>query len=157
MDHRRGPRYTGADATAGIWRRLARPFELTELVDAFMGIRPAVVEALGAVKLCSSPEAMALLAAMPKGPELYSPLRNPERALRRRNLVLNEMLQDGKISAEEATTRFGMGQKGERAARWADIWSAGHSVSGVADVPTVADLVERLAQQYLAARTTQPA
>ncbi len=65
MDHRRGPRYTGADATAGIWRRLARPFELTELVDAFMGIRPAVVEALGAVKLCSSPEAMALLAAMP--------------------------------------------------------------------------------------------
>ena len=44
----------------------------------------------------------ALLAAMPKGPELYSPLRNPERALRRRNLVLNEMLQDGKITAAQA-------------------------------------------------------
>ena len=45
----------------------------------------------------------ALLAAMPKGPELYSPLRNPERALHRRNLVLNEMLQDHKITAAQAT------------------------------------------------------
>jgi len=32
--------------------------------------------------------------------------------------------------------------------RWKDIWSAGHSVSGVADVPTVADLVERTAREY---------
>src|ERR1700739_2445551 len=36
------------------------------------------------------PEA-ALLAALPKGPEAYSPLKNPERAMRRRNLVLSEM------------------------------------------------------------------
>lgn len=47
------------------------------------------------------PEA-ALLAALPKGPEEYSPVRHPERALRRRNLVLQEMLQDGKITAEQA-------------------------------------------------------
>ena len=40
----------------------------------------------------------ALLAALPKGPVLYSPLRHPERALRRRNLVLSEMLKDGRIS-----------------------------------------------------------
>jgi nitronate monooxygenase len=38
------------------------------------------------------------------------------------------------------------------AKRWKDIWSAGHSVSGVADVPTVAELVERTAGEYLAAR-----
>jgi penicillin-binding protein 1A len=44
----------------------------------------------------------ALLAALPKGPEYYSPLRNPERALRRRNLVLTEMLQDHKITAAQA-------------------------------------------------------
>ena len=34
------------------------------------------------------------------------------------------------------------------AKRWKDIWSAGHSVSGVADVPTVAELVERTAAEY---------
>jgi penicillin-binding protein 1A len=48
------------------------------------------------------PEA-ALLAALPKGPEAYSPLKYPERALRRRNLVLNEMLADGKITAQQAS------------------------------------------------------
>jgi penicillin-binding protein 1A len=44
----------------------------------------------------------ALLAALPKGPEYYSPVRFPERALRRRNLVLSEMLQDRKITAAQA-------------------------------------------------------
>ena len=47
------------------------------------------------------PEA-ALLAALPKGPEYYSPIRYPQRALRRRNLVLSEMLLDGKITATQA-------------------------------------------------------
>jgi penicillin-binding protein 1A len=44
----------------------------------------------------------ALLAALPTGPEYYSPVRFPERALKRRNLVLQEMLNDGKITAQEA-------------------------------------------------------
>lgn len=43
----------------------------------------------------------ALLAALPKGPEYYSPLRNPERALKRRNLVLSEMAADHKITAQQ--------------------------------------------------------
>ena len=47
------------------------------------------------------PEA-ALLAGLPKGPEYYSPVRFPERALRRRNLVLSEMLADGKITEAQA-------------------------------------------------------
>jgi penicillin-binding protein 1A len=47
------------------------------------------------------PEA-ALLAAMPKGPEAYSPLKFPDRALKRRNLVLSEMLADGKIKKRQA-------------------------------------------------------
>jgi penicillin-binding protein 1A len=46
------------------------------------------------------PEA-ALLAALPKGPEYYSPVRYPDRALKRRNLVLSEMRQDGEITAEQ--------------------------------------------------------
>ena len=44
----------------------------------------------------------ATLAALPKGPEYYSPIRHPERALKRRNLVLNEMLEDGKITLDQA-------------------------------------------------------
>src|ERR1700733_4578694 len=47
------------------------------------------------------PEA-ALLAALPKGPEAYSPLKYPDRAVRRRNLVLSEMLADGKITRAQA-------------------------------------------------------
>ncbi len=48
------------------------------------------------------PEA-AMLAALPKGPEYYSPVRYPDRALRRRNLVIQEMVRDGKISLAAAT------------------------------------------------------
>jgi len=38
------------------------------------------------------------------------------------------------------------------AKRWKDIWSAGHSVSGVADIPSVAELIERTAAEYESAR-----
>ena len=46
------------------------------------------------------PEA-ALLAALPKGAEYYSPVNHPERARARRNLVLREMRLDGKITREQ--------------------------------------------------------
>jgi penicillin-binding protein 1A len=44
----------------------------------------------------------ALLAGMPKGPYAYSPLINPEKAVRRRNLVLSEMEGDGVITHVQA-------------------------------------------------------
>ena len=44
----------------------------------------------------------ALLAGLPKGPVAFSPLLNPERALRRRNLVLTEMEMDRVISHQQA-------------------------------------------------------
>ncbi|MBS1802322.1 MAG: PBP1A family penicillin-binding protein [Acidobacteria bacterium] len=44
----------------------------------------------------------ALLAGLPKGPAAYSPLINPEKALRRRNLVISEMESDGSITHQEA-------------------------------------------------------
>ena len=47
-------------------------------------------------------EEAAVLAGLPKAPNAYSPITNPERSLRRRNLVINNMLEDGKITAEEA-------------------------------------------------------
>ena len=44
----------------------------------------------------------ALLAGLPKGPQVYSPINHPDRAMKRRNLVINAMLEDGKITAAEA-------------------------------------------------------
>ena len=44
----------------------------------------------------------ALLAGLPKGPVAYSPLINPEKALRRRNLVLSEMEDDRAITRQQA-------------------------------------------------------
>jgi penicillin-binding protein 1A len=46
----------------------------------------------------------ALLAALPKSPTHYSPLRRPEAALRRRNLVLERMVAAGFLGEEEAAT-----------------------------------------------------
>lgn len=57
------------------------------------------------------PEA-ALLAALPRGPSYYSPVTHSERALERRNRVLNAMLEDGVITAQQAsaakTTALGL-------------------------------------------------
>jgi penicillin-binding protein 1A len=47
-------------------------------------------------------EEAALLAGLPKAPGQYSPINHPDRALRRRNLVINAMLEDGKITAQQA-------------------------------------------------------
>src|SRR5262249_8907992 len=47
-------------------------------------------------------EEAALLAGLPKAPGYYSPINYPDRALKRRNLVINKMLEDGKITAGEA-------------------------------------------------------
>ena len=41
--------------------------------------------------------------------------------------------------------------------RWRDIWSAGHSTSGVTDVPTVAELVARTVKEYRAGQGATPA
>jgi penicillin-binding protein 1A len=44
----------------------------------------------------------AVLAGLPKAPNYYSPISNLDRSLRRRNLVINNMLEDGRITATEA-------------------------------------------------------
>jgi penicillin-binding protein 1A len=43
-----------------------------------------------------------LLAGLPKGPGFFSPINHPERAMKRRNLVIDAMLEDGKITAAQA-------------------------------------------------------
>ena len=47
-------------------------------------------------------EEATLLAGLPKGPSYYSPINHPDRAVKRRNLVINSMLEDGKITAAQA-------------------------------------------------------
>jgi penicillin-binding protein 1A len=47
-------------------------------------------------------EEAALLAGLPKGPTVYSPISHPDRAQKRRNLVINAMVEDGKITAAQA-------------------------------------------------------
>ena len=44
----------------------------------------------------------AYLAALPKAPNNYHPIRKPEAAVARRNWVINRMLEDGRISKGEA-------------------------------------------------------
>ncbi|MFQ6037339.1 MAG: transglycosylase domain-containing protein, partial [Candidatus Aminicenantales bacterium] len=46
----------------------------------------------------------ALIAGIFRGPAIYSPYENPERTLRRRNHVLNRMLEEGYITREEFET-----------------------------------------------------
>jgi penicillin-binding protein 1B len=47
------------------------------------------------------PQEIALLVAVVKGPSYYNPRRNPQRALERRDLVLNMLMQAGYISEQE--------------------------------------------------------
>jgi len=53
-------------------------------------------------KSLTVPEA-AMLAGLPKSPAYYSPINHADRALKRRNLVINSMLEDGKVTADQAT------------------------------------------------------
>lgn len=58
---------------------------------------------------------------------------------------------DETVTAQTAKEMFGPGA-GEGQRRWTDIWSAGHSVSGVDAVKPVAELVDEIAADYAAAR-----
>ena len=82
----------------------------------------------------------ALLVGMIKGPSLYNPLRNPERALGRRNLVLDEMAEAGVINDGQAAVARAMPLGVHRASRRRDAF------------PAYLDLVRRqLGEEYRAA------
>lgn len=60
---------------------------------------------------------------------------------------------------EALATGFGKGtlhDLAEEAKAWRDVWSAGHGVATIHDVPTTAELVARLAQEYRAACALPP-
>jgi len=57
---------------------------------------------------------------------------------------------DESATVETANARFGSGGS-VATKRWADLWSAGHAVSGVHDVVPMATLIQRTAADYKAA------
>ncbi|MCH8333111.1 PBP1A family penicillin-binding protein [Candidatus Sumerlaeota bacterium] len=71
----------------------------------FMGYQAFGIHAAADTYFDKAPRELSLaecatLAAIPRGPTIYNPLANPDRALRRRNLVLDRMAQLGWISDE---------------------------------------------------------
>lgn len=54
--------------------------------------------------------------------------------------------------ADKNTMNFGSGSS-SKAKAWRDIWGAGQGVGSIDDVPAVAELVERMAQEYEDAKT----
>ena len=56
------------------------------------------------------------------------------------------------MQAERAAALYGSGAMTDGPRRWTDIWSAGHSVSGVTGVCSVAELVAKIGAEYDSAR-----
>lgn len=59
---------------------------------------------------------------------------------------------DETVSVQDARRRFGGGSEGATIQRWADLWSAGHSVSGVSRTCTVDEIVEEIQAEFASAR-----
>ena len=92
--------------------RLERVMTKPEILETYLnaiylgrgayGVEMAAQSWFGkSIKDVDLPEA-ALLAGLPKGPNFYSPDRNPERARERRAYVLSRLKEDGTITAEQA-------------------------------------------------------
>lgn len=56
------------------------------------------------------------------------------------------------VDMEEARRLYGRGNRAGRPERWSAVWSAGHSVSGVDDVPSVAEVVRRMRNEFAGAQ-----
>ncbi len=57
-----------------------------------------------------------------------------------------------RVSREKAAKNFGGMSERSGPRRYKDIWSAGHSVSGVEKIQSAAELVERTLAEYVEAR-----
>lgn len=63
---------------------------------------------------------------------------------------------DERVGVEEARRLYGRDNARGAPERWSSIWSAGHSVSGVRDIGTVADVVDQLKAEFLAGPARAP-
>ncbi len=84
---------------------LERTYSKDQILEAYInqinfdrgwyGIQTAARNYFGNNATEVNPAEAAMLAAIPNRPAYYNPIRNPENALRRRNLALNLMVQQG--------------------------------------------------------------
>jgi penicillin-binding protein 2D len=93
-------------------REMERHYDKQQILEAYLnqihfghgwyGIEEASRHYFGIPAARLSLAQAATLAAMPKGPALYDPVRHPDRARERRDLVLTLMAQQGYVTAEAA-------------------------------------------------------
>ncbi|HEX8886844.1 MAG TPA: nitronate monooxygenase family protein [Noviherbaspirillum sp.] len=69
----------------------------------------------------------------------------------KKSIVTAGLDPDNLPQADKSAMNFGSGG-GAKAKAWRDIWGAGQGVGLMDDVPTVAEVVERLSSEYAAAR-----
>jgi penicillin-binding protein 1A len=118
------PEYLSREKTIGrkLWevvlaRRIERAFTKDEILEMYLnqiylgqgqyGVEAAARGYFGKPAARLTESEAALLAALPKAPSFYDPRRNPDGALRRRNLVLGLMADAGVITATEAAMARG--------------------------------------------------
>jgi penicillin-binding protein 1A len=92
--------------------RIERAFPKDKILELYLneiylgvgsyGVAAAALNYFGKELKDLTIEEAAYLAALPKAPNNYHPLRHPERALARRNWVIERMAEDGRISQKEA-------------------------------------------------------
>jgi penicillin-binding protein 1A len=95
-----------------IARRIEKAFGKDEILELYLnqiylgeglyGVEAAAEGYFGKPAARLSLAESAMLAALPKAPSYYSPRRNPEAALRRRNVVLGLMADAGVVTPQEA-------------------------------------------------------
>lgn len=68
---------------------------------------------------------------------------------------LNPESLDESLSKEEARDRFSIGASPSGPHRWTDLWSAGHSVSGVDTVKPIKDIVADLRAEFMSASNSE--
>jgi 1A family penicillin-binding protein len=93
-------------------REMERHYDKEQILEAYLnqihfghgwyGIEEAARHYFGIPAAKLSLAQAATLAALPKGPALYDPLRHPDRARERRDLVLTLMAQQGYVTSEAA-------------------------------------------------------
>ena len=98
-------------------RAIERDHTKREILEAYLNTVPFLYNAFGVEMAArtyfgtSAPDLTvaqsAVLVAMLKGPNLYNPVRQPEAALQRRNLVLRLLADDGGIDRAEAARLMG--------------------------------------------------